>query len=112
MTAATAARGLFLRKEHAAFGSACGTCVESKGVSGTRAEVVMHLSREHCPRQQRRKNIRQEQVWCSFELITNGRMARDRHSVLAQRPDQPPYFRSTGAQLGCDLGAADHHRGV
>ena len=62
--------------------------------------------------QQRRQNVRQQEVRHGVQAVAGSRMAADVDSQIAQLLHQSPHFRAAGPDLGCDLGSADHYGGV
>jgi len=73
---------------------------------------VMNVFIKDSGTNQRRKDIRQQEIRDSLQPVASGRMARNLHSQATQLLHQPPNLRPARPDFLRDLGAADHHSGM
>jgi len=70
------------------------------------------MFREHCAGDQRLENLRQGQIGNLHQLITNGGVSCDLHTIASQLFNESPHFRAIRTDLFCELRPADNQRGV
>src|SRR5260370_12213855 len=112
VSTASASRGLFLGKKHAAVGLAFRSRLHGCCVGGTDLEVMMDAAAKARASQHGLQNVRQKQVRNFLQTISGGRMPGDADAQTAQLLDETPHRGTRDANLVGDLGAAHHHHGM
>jgi len=110
--AASPARRLFLRQEHAAFRRSIGRSSHCEGVGRSDFVEMMETRLKDRAARERPKDLWQEQVGHRTQLISGRGMAGNINTGSAQLLNESPDFRAAGRNLFSDLGAADHNRRI